>query len=254
MPSPARALVVLLFSLSFTAPARAVVLKQERVPLGVLEQSWTPGFGLPNTLNAAILDIANPAYANPSGDHTVGVLTNASPDSGGLALACTDANGANDYDWEGWFFTGAGDTRRGLVLRANPANGFQDCYQLVINAGLFTIALRKLVLGAPTTLGSWTANILPGGVPQQNTWHHLKVSAVGNALRCWFDDFELTGGTPIVDGTNPLTTGWVGVYNFRFDLGQVPVYYDDLTLSGDTITDARLQTWGAVKTRYRGAR
>ena len=254
MPSLKRVLALLVVAVSLAAPVQAAVLKQERIPAGVLEQSWTPGFGLPNTLNAAILDVSDPGYANPSADHTVGVLTNASPDSGGLALACTDAVGANDYDWEGWFFTGAGDTRRGLVLRANPANGFQDCYQFVINSGLFTIALRKLVVGTPTTLGSWTANVLPGGVPQQNSWHHLRVSAAGNALRCWFDGFELTGGTPIVDATDPLLTGWVGVYNFRFDLGQVPVYFDDLMLSGGTITPTTLQSWGEIKARYRGGR
>jgi hypothetical protein len=243
-------LAVALFPVAASA-APAAVIEQERVPSGILELTWSPGFGLPNTLNAAILDASDPAYANPSGDHTVGVLANAAPDSGGLALACTDTGTLADYDWEGWFFTGAGNTRRGLVLRANAANGFQDCYQLVINAGLFQIVFRKLVLGAPTTLGSWTANILPGGVPAQNTWHHLKVSAVGNAFRCWFDDYELTQGTPIVDASSPLLSGWAGVYNFRFDLGQVPVYFDDLTLSGGGATPARVVSWGEMKARYR---
>jgi hypothetical protein len=31
-----------------------------------------------------------------------------------------------------------------------------------------------------------------------------------------------------VDSTIP--TGWVGVYNFRFDLGKIPFYVDDLIL------------------------
>jgi len=243
--------IALVLGSTLATSAQAAVVKQERVPSGVLEQTWTPGFNQPNTLNAAVLTGADPAYANPSGDHTVGFLTNASPDSGGLALACTDVNGQADYDWEGWFFTGAGDTRRGLVLRANPSNQFQDCYQFVINSGLFTIAFRKLVAGAPTTLASWTANLLPGGVPQQNTWHHLKVSAAGNGFRCWFDGFELTGGTPIVDATSPLLTGWVGVYNFRFDLGGVQVYWDDLTLSVGGATPAHVGTWGEIKARYR---
>ena len=41
-----------------------------------------------------------------------------------------------DYSWEGWFFTGDGNTRRGLILRANPTNNFTSCYQMVIEAGL----------------------------------------------------------------------------------------------------------------------
>jgi hypothetical protein len=41
------------------------------------------------------------------------------------------------------------------------------------------------------------------------------------------------------------------VYNFRFDLGQVPVYFDDLTLSGGGATPARAVSWGEMKARYR---
>jgi len=229
--------------------ALALDIKQERVPGGVLEQTWVPGFGVPRTLQAAILSAVDPAYANPSGDHTVGVLTNISPDSGGIALACTDPVSQADYVWEGWFFTGVGDTRRGLVLRADPSNQFQSCYQFVINAGLFQILFRKLVNGAPATLASWTSNTLPAGVPQQNTWHHMKVIAYANSYRCFFDGTELTT-TPIVDSSAPLLTGWVGVYNFRFDLGNVAVKFDDLKLSLEGSTAVRRVSWGSLKSRF----
>ena len=85
-------------------------------------------------------------------------------------------------------------------------------------------------------------------MPQVNTWHKMKVSATGTSFRCFFDDFELTS-TPIADAT--LAAGYVGVYNFRFDLGSVPVYFDDLVLTGDPATPARTTTWGAVKSLYR---
>ena len=45
--------------------ALALDIKQERVPGGVLEQTWVPGFGVPRTLQAAILSAVDPAYANP---------------------------------------------------------------------------------------------------------------------------------------------------------------------------------------------
>lgn len=240
-------LPALLLACVFATLAAADVVRQERVPGGALELVWLPGFNTPRDLQPLIMDASNPAYANPSGDHTVGVATNAVPDSGGIVLTCTDPAGLADYTWEGWFFTGDGNTRRGLVLRADPNNSFTSCYQFVIQSGLFQINFRKLVDQTPTTLGTWFANTLPGGVPAVNTWHHMKVIALGSSFRCFFDGFELTT-TPIVD--SGLATGWVGVYNFRFDLGEVPVYFDDLTLSG-TPVPVRAKTWGEIKALYR---
>jgi len=173
------------------------------------------------------------------------------PDSGGIVLTCTDPAGYADYTWEGWFFTGDGNTRRGLVLRADPTADFTSCYQFVIQSGLFQINFRKLVGQTPTTLGTWFANTLPGGIPQVNTWHHMKVIAIGPAFRCFFDDTELTP-TPIID--NSIATGWVGAYNFRPDLGNVPVYFDDLTLSVGGATPTTRTTWGAIKSLYRGGK
>ena len=75
----------------------------------------------------------------------------------------------------------------------------------------------------------------------------LKVSAVGNTFRCYWDGSELTT-SPIVDGT--IATGWVGVYNFRFDLGSIPFYVDDLILDDLGVTPTTRTTWGAVKSMY----
>ena len=96
-------------------------LKEEHVTGGVLDLSWENGFGVSNNLVPLTLAPDHPAYVNPSGDHTVGVATNSmAPDSGGVVLTCTDTQGATDYSWEGWIFTGDGNTRRGLVVRADP--------------------------------------------------------------------------------------------------------------------------------------
>ena len=100
------------------------------------------------------------------------------------------------------------------MVRADPNNQFMSNYQFVIQSGLFQINFRKLVGQTPTTLGTWFANSLPAGSVPVNTWHHMKVIAIGPAFRCFFDDTELTP-TPIMD--NSLATGWVGVYNFRPD-------------------------------------
>src|SRR5262249_38501993 len=114
--------------------------------------------------------------------------------------------------------------------------------------GLLQFNFRKLINSAPTTLGTWFSNTFPGGSPAVNTWHKMKVTAIGNTFRCYWDGFELTNGSPIVDSSIP--TGWVGVYNFRFDLGNITFYVDDLILDDLGVTPTARTTWGALKSRY----
>jgi len=229
-------------------PAATAPVRAEYVTAGYLDLVWAPGFGVSNNMQALLLPPSSPAYANPSGDHTVASAVNsAAPDSGGIILTCTEPAGLSNYVWEANIFTGDGNTRRGLAVRADPSNGFASCYQFVIQSGLFQLNFRKLVNSAPTTLGTWFANTLPGGVPAVNTWHHMKVIANGSQFRCFWDDFELTS-PPIEDAT--LGTGWVGVYNFRFDLGGVAFYTDDLELSDLGATAAPSTTWGRLKAAY----
>ena len=234
-------------TLIFAAAAIAAPAREEHVTGGQLDLAWQNGYFVSANMKPVTLVPGDAAYANPSGDHTVACATNMPPDSGGIILTATDPAGFSDYDWEGWIFTGDGNTRRGLVVRANPANGFQSSYQFVIQSGLFQLNFRKLVDQTPTTLGTWFANTLPGGVPQVNTWHRMKVIAIGGAFRCFWDGYELTT-TPIMDSALP--TGWVGVYNFRFDLGGVPFLTDDLLLTPAGETAVTTTSWGAVKGRY----
>ena len=234
-------------SLLVTAAAFAAPVREEHVTGGQLDLVWQNGFFVSANMKPLTLAPADPAYLNPSGDHTVACATNMPPDSGGIILTATDPAGLADYQWEAWIFTGNGNTRRGLVVRADPANGFQSSYQFVIQSGLFQLNFRKLINQSPTTLGTWFANTLPGGVPQVNTWHRMKVIGIGSTFRCFWDGFELTT-TPIMDSTLP--TGWVGVYNFRFDLGGVPFLADDLLLTPAGETSATRTSWGALKRRY----
>jgi hypothetical protein len=236
---------LLVASIAAAAPYRA-----ERVTGGVLDLAWQNGFNTSNNMQPATLDAAHPAYNNPSGDHTVAVAENAVPDSGGIIVTTTDAGGQNDYVWEAWIFTGDGNTRRGIIVRATPVDNATSFYMLVIESGLFQVRFRKLEGQTPTTLGSWLATDFPGGIPGVNQWHHMKVIAVGNQFRCFWDGYELNGLTPIVDPT-PLPTGNVGCYNFRFDLGQVPVYFDDLFLSLPDATPVKRVSVGALKQLYK---
>ena len=144
--------------------------------------------------------------------------------------------------------TGEGNSRRGLVVRADPTNGFASHYQLTIKTGLLTVEFRKFINGNPTvTLGSWLTSSLPGGIPQANSWHSLKIQAIGPAFRCFFDGNELL---PPPTPDSDLASGWVGVYNFRFDLGGIQALFDDLLLSPIDVTPTARESWGDLKARY----
>ncbi len=251
MPLTRSLSVSLLLSAILASAASALVLKQERVPSGVLELPWSPGFGVGRVFTPLTLASGDPAMPNPSGDNTVAVLTNNATNLGGIALSATDPAGQADYTWSGWFFTGAGDTRRGLIVRANPTNDFRTFYQLVVNPGLFQLRFRKFVAGAPLPdLASWFLNTLPNGVPTANSWHNMKIIAGGNEFLIFFDGVQMTPA-PIVDATNPILTGWVGAYNFSASVGEVPVYFDDLVLESEHPVATRLTRWGELKRLYR---
>jgi hypothetical protein len=246
-----------LATMFFVSTGRTDRILQEHVTNGALDLPWTNGFGVSNNMQPATLSPGHPAYDNPSGDHTVGVATNSSvPDSGGIILTATDSQGINDYSWSGWIFTGDGNTRRGLVVRANPANQFMSNYQFVIQSGLFQLNFRKLNNGAPFTMATWFASQLPAGSLPINTWHRMEIQASGNSFRCWLDGYEFTQGTPLIDdgvasGSPPHLTGWAGVYNFRFDLGGVPFYTDDLVLVADfKVVPVAPMSLGQVKQRW----
>jgi hypothetical protein len=104
----------------------------------------------------------------------------------------------------------------------------------------------------PTMSRAWFSGGFPGGVPQVNTWHHMMVTADGGKFRCYWDGFEVTSlGPGAVVDSMPLGTGWVGVYNFRFDQGGIPFYSDDLTLKTVGATPARTASWGEVRRHWR---
>jgi len=135
------------------------------------------------------------------------------------------------------------------VVRAEgPASGFTSCYQFVLQPGMLNLTFRLLSGMGASTLQEWFTTSTASGFPATNSWHHMAVEAEGSSFRVWWDGEELTAGSPIVDATNP--TGYVGVYNFRFDLGGVTVLFDDLVLSSLGTVATYNRSWGAVKSGF----
>ncbi|MEO5618873.1 MAG: hypothetical protein ABIS67_13985 [Candidatus Eisenbacteria bacterium] len=245
--------MVAMMAMTIGTSAAAAPYREEHVTGGALDLVWVNGYDTPNNMLPLTLGSGDPAYANPSGDHTVGVATNAPTLSGGLVVTTIDAQGTNDYQWEGWMFTGDGNTRRGLIFRASPAANVKTFYMFVLEAGMLRLRFRKLV--APSQVSSiqneWFTTALPGGIPAVNSWHHMKVVATGNVFQFLWDGQDVNGGTPIVDATSPLTFGNVGCYNFSSTSGEVPVYFDDLLLTNLSPVPTRTTSWGAIKQLYR---
>ena len=233
--NPAKAMLPILVLVSvFAAATASATPLAEHVTGGRLDLNWVPGFDTPNSMFGRTLDSSDPAYNNPSGDHTVAVARTSIPDSGGIIVTMVNPGGMADYSWESWVFLGGGDTdsRRGLIFRGDSTDNFKSFYQFVIEAGHLQLKIRKFeagnhVLPDPRV---WLATVLPS-LPQPNTWHKMKVLDQGGQIRCFFDDFELTSDAqgPLVDATTPA--GWVGCYNFRFDVGHIDAYFDDLILT-----------------------
>lgn len=229
-------------------PASANLAAQESVTGGALDLSWSPGFGIGNVLQPLTLGPADPGYANPSGDHTVGLaLSSIAPDSGGIIVTCTDPGSLSDYTWEGWVFTGGGNSRRGLIVRANPGNTFTTFYVFTLESGMLNLTFRKLTGMGSSSLSSWMTTSTPTGFPQQNQWNHMKVEAQGNQFRFFWNGFELPG--PVLD--SDYASGWVGVYNFRFDVGQIPFLVDDLKLGSIKSVSVESSSWASIKSLYR---
>lgn len=237
--------------LTLAGSSMAAPYLEEHVTGGVLDQVWINGYDTANNMLPLTLAPEHVAYANPSGDHTVAVATNADPQLGGLIVTTVDAQGVNDYSWEGWIFTGDGNSRRGLIFRCTPAANVKTFYQFVLESGMLRLRFRKLVAPSQISsiLGEWFTTALPGGLPAINTWHHLKVVATGNMFQFFWDGVDINAG-PVVDATDPLMTGDVGCYNFS-PAGIVSVYYDDLALENLEPTSATPTTWGKIKNLYR---
>jgi hypothetical protein len=228
--------------------ASAGPVLEEHVTNGAFDLPWTQGFYISWNATPATLDPGHPAYANPSGDHTVMLAATSTMDSGNVVMSVTDPNGMADYIWEGWVFTGDGTSNKGLVVRGDPGDGFENNYNFILRPGLFELRFRRMDNAMPVTLASWFATDLPAGSIPANTWHKMKIAAVGNTFRCFFDEFELTT-TPIVDATYP--TGWVGIYHFKFQATGFEAYFDDLILNGDAIVPTQRATWAGLKSQYR---
>jgi len=90
---------------------------------------------------------------------------------------------------------------------------------------------------------SFGAADIPGGIPTEDGWHHMKVEVqtvddTTTAFWCYFDG-EMLAGCPIYDtGVHQMDSGQFGMYAFQMDTDGIPGYFDNISVKtyGDVTT------------------
>ena len=82
----------------------------------------------------------------------------------------------------------------------------------------------------------FSAADVPGGIPTEDGWHHMKVEVQTvdentTAFWCYFDG-ELLDGCPVYDtGVNQMDAGQFGLYAFQMDTDGIAGYFDNIVVS-----------------------
>jgi len=207
------------------------VVFEEYFSDGTLDNPWYAGFnstGGGKTLKAVSMP------GNPSDDGWVGSMSTwRVADSGGVVQSWSGDVEWTDYTYEADVY---------FPFSSLPGQMFVEYYALEFRvdtagntAGYQFMAtfdpasvlapvmrFRKRPIenpASPITLAEWPPQVIPGGVPTEAGWQHLKVRAEENQFWFYFNDQEMPG-CPYADTTTTtelLSSGAVGVYVFKLN-------------------------------------
>lgn len=240
---------ILLFFLifSFSLLQAQDTLFTETFKDGVSENTWYPEW-----VQNGVGNIVEPfGWANnPGGDGWVGQLTTVRPDSGNVAASFSGSPDFSDFYYEANLFLPTGGSfsgieYNGLEFRVDSTNGTTKAYQLIAQMRGFPPAsprfrFRKRTSESPgdfVVLKNFSADEIPGGAPDDSTWHKIGINAVGNQFWFYLDGQEFPG-CPYTDTTSTplLSNGFVGTYAFILDFNptnavpQNSLYIDDIVV------------------------
>ena len=216
-----------------------VILYEEHFTNGVTDIDWVPGWsdslGIGDSMQVDILP------DNPSGDQTVGFVENVL--SGGMVgTAVGGTLDMTDYMVQGWVLVtpnwgpSAMAQYKGLVARFQDQVG-HTYYQFVADFNTLASGGPKLRLrlyngNESVVIHDFFEDEIPGGVPQEASWHHMGFFVEGNNLWCYWD-FEELAGCPYHDEYgSPLQAGKFGLYVFNFS-GDDATYCDDIFVTDE---------------------
>ena len=218
---------------------------------GTLHNVWYPGFKASLGSISKTVEPKN-VMGDPSGDDWVGSISTfySLTDTVGVAESFSgDVNWTNYYV-EAWLYipvdTGPVSGLEFFTLEFRvDSTGNTSAYQFAATfnpQAMYAppgLRFRKRLGSSTSTIHTWAADTIPGGLPSVNGWHKMAVNMVGNQFWFFFDDQEMPGN-PYSDtlATPLLNQGAIGVYAFRFNFtNPSPVDTIQLLVDDINVTD-----------------
>ena len=185
---------------------------------------WTPG--------DSILIASMPG--NPSGDGWVGVVSN-EQSGGGVGTSLAGTLNMTDYEVQAQIYcTVNSGTSTGpyhaVIARWDSTLGNYYYFRTDFDDDQ-RLQLRKYpgLSGYGETIAEWSGIQIPGGVPTQDSWHHMSLKCEGDQLWVYWDGQELSG-CPYTD--DYLSRGFFGAYVFdMFNI--LETFCDDIIVLGE---------------------
>lgn len=168
---------------------------------------------------------------NPSGDNWVGLISNVQS-GGGVGTTLAGELTMTDYEVQAQIYcTVNTGTYHAIIARWDTTDGNSYYYFRSDLDSDQRLQLRKYpgASGFGETIAEWVGNDIPGGVPTQDSWHHMALKCEGNQLWVYWNGVELTG-SPFTD--DYLSAGFFGLYVFNF-MGTALTYCDDIIVLGE---------------------
>lgn len=213
---------------------------------GTASTDWSVFFAGEENVTAVPMSSAPQPLAN--GGNYAGYLQDSDGSYTGIAVAVAGDTSLQNYSIEGDVYCyvnhPGGSAYTGLVVYANSdldtyiklvADFDSDqrfrLYNNHFDMTTFTYTFHH----------AFTAADIPGGIPTEDGWHHMKVEVktvddTTTAFWCYFDGEQLAG-CPVYDtSVHQMDSGQFGVFSFQMDADGIAGYFDNIIV----------QTYGTV--------
>ena len=243
-------LVVALLTIWTTAKyAQGEIIYEEYFTDGQLHLDWFPGWMFTGCYDS----MAVVYYPDdPSGDGWIGQVTN---EHAMVATSLAGEESLKDYCIEAYIYTkvtDGGGGWHGIVARTDTADGTNFFFYLLLcdfdNDKIMRLSHNERAI--PHVIREWTADEIPGGVPQESSWHKLRLKITGEQtvdqqIWAFFDDVMLPGcpysDPDTISGTSG-NTGFFGVWVLRSPGVTDTTLCDDIVVSADVMDDVGIES------------
>lgn len=221
-------LIIIMILFPFQGLTKGLEIK-DSFPGGRPELRWVP-FPYFNRDN---LEGARDSKA-PDGDNGIGLLKNRN--AGGFAsLSYAVTRQMQDFYVEAMIYCPVTEGNKGplagIAFLIDPIGG--NFYRLVCDFKTNDPTLNLAYVGNETSnfpayLKFWDKGDIPGGVPNESSWHKMAVRVKDGKVNVYWNGKELIGGPFFVD---KIKKGFVGIYaNFVGGLGEATTKVDKFIL------------------------